>query len=75
MKFYERKMKLFSYPSILTCVVGAQKNRLIETVLLSTHNICFGSEIKKIVFQYALLSGELSKAVQNIVSFNSLPTG
>ena len=22
--------------------LGAQKNRLIETVLLSTHNICFG---------------------------------
>ena len=26
----------------LTYVVGAQKNSLIETVLLSTHNICFG---------------------------------
>ena len=25
--------------------MGAQKNRLIETVLLSTHNICFGREI------------------------------
>ena len=24
-----------------TCVLGAQKNCLIETVLLSTHNICF----------------------------------
>ena len=23
-------------------VLGAQKNRLIETVLLSTHSICFG---------------------------------
>ena len=29
------------YLSILTCVLGAQKNRLIETVLLSTHNMCF----------------------------------
>ena len=29
----------FSYPSVLTYVLGAQKNRLIETVLLSTHNI------------------------------------
>ena len=35
-------------------VLGAQKNRLIETknslsemVLLSTHNICYGSKIKK----------------------------
>ena len=36
------KMSIFSYPSVLTHVLGAQKNRLIETVLLSTHNICFG---------------------------------
>ena len=27
---------------VLTYVLSAQKNRLIETVLLSTHNICFG---------------------------------
>ena len=33
---------LFSYPSVLTYVLGAQKNRLIETVHLSTHNIYFG---------------------------------
>ena len=26
----------------LPYVLGAQKNRLIETVLLSTHNVCFG---------------------------------
>ena len=39
--------------------MGAEKNRLIETVLLSTHNICFGWELKKIIFQYALLSGGL----------------
>ena len=36
------KLRLFSYRSVETCVLGAQKNRLIETVLLSTHNICFG---------------------------------
>ena len=29
-------------PIILAYVLGAQKNRLIETVLLSTLNICFG---------------------------------
>ena len=34
--------KLFSYLIIKTCVLGAQKKRLIETVLLSTNNICFG---------------------------------
>ena len=32
---------MVSYPSVLTFVLGAQKNRLNETVLLSTHNICF----------------------------------
>ena len=29
----------FSYPSVLAYVLGAQKNRLIEMVLLSTNNI------------------------------------
>ena len=41
------------------CVLAAQKNRLIEmvllneTVLLSTHNICFGVhvQIRKLNFQ------------------------
>ena len=28
-----------SFPSVKTFVVGAKKNRLIETVLLSTHNM------------------------------------
>ena len=37
-------------------VLGAQKNRLIETVLLSTHNICFCSEIRKMIFDYVLLT-------------------
>ena len=41
-----------SFQSILTYVLGAQKNRLIETVLLSHYNICFGLEIRF----YALLS-------------------
>ena len=33
------KVLIFSYPSDF---LGDQKNHLIETVLLSTHNICFG---------------------------------
>ena len=37
-------------PSILTYALGAQKNRLIETVLLRTHNIWFGLEIRKLNF-------------------------
>ena len=35
------QLVIFSNPSVLTYVMGAQKNRLIETVLLSTHNVCF----------------------------------
>ena len=41
---------MFSYPSVLSYVLGAQKNRLIETVLLSTHNIWFGWELRKLFF-------------------------
>ena len=38
---FKRKfvMRLFSYPSGYTYVLGTQKNCLIETVLLSNHNI------------------------------------
>ena len=53
------KLRLFSYPPVYTCALGAQKNRLIATVLLSIHNICFGWVIRKIIFSYALLSGGL----------------
>ena len=42
------KIANISYPSVLTQVLGNRKNRLIETVLLSTHNICFAREIRKI---------------------------
>ena len=41
-------MLIFRFPSALTYVLGAQKNRLIEMVLLSTHNIPFGLEIIKL---------------------------
>ena len=33
--------------------------RLIETVLLSAHNICFGWETRKLFFCYALLTKSL----------------
>ena len=49
-------MYMFPYPSILTYVFGAQKNCLIETVLLSTYNICFGREIRKLNFRNPLLT-------------------
>ena len=38
-KNFRVKLKIFSYPSVLTFVLGAQKNLLTETVLLSSHNI------------------------------------
>ena len=41
--------KLFSYTSIYTCVLSAQKNRLNETVLLSTYNM-FWSELSLLGF-------------------------
>ena len=50
---FRGKLWLFSYPSVPTFVLGAQKNHLIEMVLLSTHNICFGWEIRKLVFNEA----------------------
>ena len=56
---------------------GAQKKRLIETVLLSTRNICFGWEIGKIVFQYALLSGGQCEHTQyepSLVRFSNIAT-
>ena len=41
-KFCSIKLRISPDPSVLTSVFGAQKIRLIETVLLSTNNICFG---------------------------------
>ena len=41
-KFWSIKLRSFSSPSV--------------TVLLSAHNICFGWEIRKILFDYKLLS-------------------
>ena len=37
------------------CVEGAQKNHLIETVLFSTQNICFGWEIRKLFSNSTLI--------------------
>ena len=39
---FECKIVIFSHSLALTFVLGAQKNHLIDMVLLSTHNICFG---------------------------------
>ena len=36
------KTVFISLPTNFNMCFGAQKNRLIEAVLLGTHNICFG---------------------------------
>ena len=62
------KFEMFSYTSVLTYVLGAQKNRLIETVLLSTHSLCFDLEIRKIC--YALFTKglfDLNVFIANII--------
>ena len=41
-QFFNLKLLICSYPSVLTYVLGAEKNRLIEMFFLSYHNICFG---------------------------------
>ena len=41
-KHFQHKIANVFLPIILSICLGAQKKRLIETVLLSTHNICFG---------------------------------
>ena len=43
--------------------LDAQKNLLIETVLLSIHNICFCREIRKLMFWYVLLTKGLAFAL------------
>ena len=51
--------------------MGSQKNRLIETVLLSTHNIRFGLEIK-LFFCYALLTKVLELSVDDLHEISRL---
>ena len=45
-------MIIFFYPSVLIFVLGAQKNCLIEMVLLSTHNKSFGYTLLPRVLNY-----------------------
>ena len=41
-KTFQCKIVNISLPINFNICLGAQKNRLIETLVLSTHNICFG---------------------------------
>ena len=50
------KLRKFKFLSIDFNVSWVLKiHRLIETILLSTHNMCFGLEIRKLIFNYTLL--------------------
>ena len=51
-KKIQHKIVNIFLPISFNICLGAQKNRLIETVLLSTHNICFSLEIRKLNFRY-----------------------
>ena len=49
MKNSERKIvNIFLSISLNICFGFSKEQSLIETVLLSTHNICFGSDIRKL---------------------------
>ena len=72
-KLFELKIVNIFLPINLNMFFGAQKNRLIETVLLSTHNICFGREIKKIFFNYAVLFGDPRNTTNIRNRFNQVP--
>ena len=49
-KFFSIKLWVTSYKSIVTHILGAQENCLIEIVLLSTHNMMFWLRNMKINF-------------------------
>ena len=65
--------------SISSCVLGAQKNPLIETVLLSTQNTCFGPETKKTrdnlssKFTRRVCSATVTSENLNIFNFKTSP--
>ena len=50
LNFFRIKSCVSSNLSILTHILGAHENGLIETVLLSTHNMMFWLRIMKINF-------------------------
>ena len=55
----------FSYFSVKTYVVGTHQKRLGEALLMSTHNICFHGEIRKV----SLLLVEKKKSYVELWSF------
>ena len=56
-------------------VLLSTNNHLIEMVLLSTNNICFGGETRKLVFWYALLTKGLKKSGEPVNNLKSEAKG
>ena len=56
--------------------LGAQKNGLIETVLLSTHNIYFGWEIRKLFFLlHTINASKINQHISQNIRFRFLLHG
>ena len=72
--FIHVQLQLLSYPLIQTCVLGAQKNRLTETVLLSTHNM-FWLRNEKNNFPVRILVWRSGTYVGNLIFFIIIPDG
>ena len=66
-KIFERKLVNIFLPISINICFGC----LIQTVLLSAHNVCFGWEIRKLIFWYALLkSGSTLFAYGNMIWYD-----
>ena len=64
-KKFQRKIVNILLPIILAYVLGAQKNRLIETVLLSTLNM-FWLKNKKVIFLLRTFNKNFHRKIINI---------
>ena len=62
-KKLRRKIVSIFLPISFNICFGCSKNHLIEMVLLSTHNICFGWEIRKLNFRYTLITKVLKECM------------
>ena len=70
-----KNWSILSYTaSITSCVLGAQKNALIETVLLSTQNTCFGTETKKREKTYSKIRKQVSSVTVTSENLNIFKT-
>ena len=69
-KFEGKIVSIFIPISFNVCFGCSKKKRLIKTVLLNTHIICFGERYQKNIFCYALLTKGLND--RSFLSFGML---